>query len=426
MTARTDFERRLADFYAAEAPGRAPDWLLRSALGTIEGTAQRRVSIRLPWAFPILGARARLAIAVLVLVALAAAGLVLVGNVPPQPGPEPLSWTPTRYAEDWPVPPRSEPPTGAPDVPLARGDNTHWDGDERTWEGLEYADPIGDAGSGANAWIDIREVRGGGAGVASYTIEFAGGIPLPPTDPSLRWIAYGIVVDTNGDGIADERIGIDNMPDGSHRAWSTDLATGRTKWKAGPGYGAVYDDGDSGGSLGLDTWYPSAREDVDHAHLRYSGGSGRFYGWASMIEDGRVVASDYAPDAGWLVSGEDPGLPLVGTNWTIEREIRNNSEIGSVGMTLRFATDGQLLLDLCRRGTATVRVTPDTISLRDLTLTEKTCSAEVAELPEVIDLEADIRAVVSKGEISYTLDAGVLELRAGSEALVLQGNPDIP
>jgi hypothetical protein len=34
--------------------------------------------------------------------------------------------------------------------------------------------------------------------------------------------------------------------------------------------------------------------------------------------------------------------------------------------------------------------------------------------------------VVSNGEISYTLDAGVLELRAGSEALVLQGNPDIP
>ena len=26
-----------------------------------------------------------------------------------------------------------------------------------------------------------------------------------------------------------------------------------------------------------------------------------FYVWASVIEDGRVVATDYAPDVGWLV-----------------------------------------------------------------------------------------------------------------------------
>jgi hypothetical protein len=26
----------------------------------------------------------------------------------------------------------------------------------------------------------------------------------------------------------------------------------------------------------------------------------RFYAWASVIEDGRVVATDYAPDVGWL------------------------------------------------------------------------------------------------------------------------------
>jgi hypothetical protein len=27
---------------------------------------------------------------------------------------------------------------------------------------------------------------------------------------------------------------------------------------------------------------------------------GRFYAWASVIEGGRVVATDYAPDVGWL------------------------------------------------------------------------------------------------------------------------------
>ena len=28
-----------------------------------------------------------------------------------------------------------------------------------------------------------------------------------------------------------------------------------------------------------------------------------FYAWASVIQDGRVVATDYAPDSGWLLAG---------------------------------------------------------------------------------------------------------------------------
>ena len=27
----------------------------------------------------------------------------------------------------------------------------------------------------------------------------------------------------------------------------------------------------------------------------------RFYVWASVIQDGQMVATDYAPDAGWIV-----------------------------------------------------------------------------------------------------------------------------
>ena len=30
-----------------------------------------------------------------------------------------------------------------------------------------------------------------------------------------------------------------------------------------------------------------------------------FYAWASAIVDGRVVATDYAPDTGWLVATRD-------------------------------------------------------------------------------------------------------------------------
>jgi hypothetical protein len=28
----------------------------------------------------------------------------------------------------------------------------------------------------------------------------------------------------------------------------------------------------------------------------------RFYAWASVIQNGRVVATDYAPDIGWIVA----------------------------------------------------------------------------------------------------------------------------
>lgn len=365
-----------------------------------------------------MNARASLAIAVLVLIALAAAGLVVLGNIAPQPEPKLLSWTPGRYAADWPAPPRSEPPFGAPDVFLVRGDSTHWDSGERAWEGLEHVDPVGDTGLGAAPAIDIREVGGPGAGRGSYSIRLAGGVPLPMVDPANRWMAYGIVVDTDGDGIPDERVGVDNMPDGQHRAWWADLATGQTKWKAGAGYGSVYDDGVSGGSLGLDTWYPSAREESDGVILRYSGTPGRYYAWASMIEEGRVVATDYAPDIGWLVQPADPGLPLVGTTWTIEREIPSRSV--TVVMWLIFTAEGQLNLELCQRGDATVQVIPETMRVTNIALTGSACSAEV------IEMEAEILSVLSADEISYAVDAGILELRAGSNVLRFVGSPDPP
>jgi hypothetical protein len=414
MTARHDLDRRLADFYAAEAPPRAPDWVLGQVLATVDITPQRRQVIRTPWSMPPMQGIPRLAVAALVLLALVAAGLIVVGNTAPQPAPEPLSWAPERYAEDWPAPP----PSGAPDVLLVRGENTHWDPEERAWEGLEHIDPVGDAGSGASPAIDIREVGSAGAGSASYSIGLAGGVPLPPVDPFIRWMAYGIVVDTDGDGLPDERVGVDNMPDGQHRAWWTDLDTGQTKWKAGAGYGSVYDNGAFGGSLGLDTWYPSASEESDGVILRYSGARGRYYAWSSMIEDGLVVATDYAPDGGWLVEPEDPGLPLVGTTWTIERELPSRSM--SVMMWLVFTPDGQLELELCQRGDASVLVAQGTMRVSEIALIGDPCSDEVTAM------EAEILAVLAADEFSYTLDAGVLELSAGPNVVQFVGSSDPP
>ena len=354
--------------------------------------------------------------AAVVLIVLAASGLLVVGNIAVPAAHDPLGWTPERYAEDWPVPPRSETRPGAPDVLLVRGDDTHWDADERGWEGLEYVDPSDDVGWGFTPAIDIREVRGPGPGLASYSIELFGGVPLPRSDPTVRWLAYGIVVDTDEDGLPDERVGVDNMPDGQHRAWWADLATGQTKWKAGAAYGSVYDNGVSGGFLGLDTWYPSADEESDGVILRYSGTPGRYYAWASMIENGRVVTTDYAPDVGWLLEPDDPGLPLVGTTWITEREFNGGSLTAM--MSLTFTSDGDLRLDLCQRGTARVEVTKTMMRVGAIALAGDRCNRA-----EVNGMEAGILAVLSAGELSYTLDAGMLELRAGSTVLRFAGSP---
>jgi hypothetical protein len=60
--------------------------------------------------------------------------------------------------------------------------------------------------------------------------------PRPMPDRRAEWLAYGIVVDTTGDGLPDARYGIDNaygIDDGSvaaefGRMWRIDLATWST------------------------------------------------------------------------------------------------------------------------------------------------------------------------------------------------------
>jgi hypothetical protein len=49
-------------------------------------------------------------------------------------------------------------------------------------------------------------------------------------------IAYGLVLDTTGDGVADYVVGIDNdAPDREDfRVWVSDLATGETDERIGP------------------------------------------------------------------------------------------------------------------------------------------------------------------------------------------------
>ncbi len=85
MTASDSLERRIADHYATEATPRAPDWLLASALETIDDTPQRRVLMRMPWRFPHMNNFAKVAIAAVVVIAVGAVGLSLLG-LRPNPG----------------------------------------------------------------------------------------------------------------------------------------------------------------------------------------------------------------------------------------------------------------------------------------------------------------------------------------------------
>jgi hypothetical protein len=206
----------------------------------------------------------------------------------------PLTWTQASLEEDWPAPVRPEPAGGASVIAVE--------------DGL-HRDPSGDTGSSVVPWVDIREV---GFGRFNVIIDLVSNIP-PSVDPTEQWIAYGVVVDDDRDGVPDWRYGIDNMPvdatgERPHRVWRTDLHSGRTESKMGPSYGYV-------GDTFFDTFFPGEWRGIG-ARLSFGGDvtggdtmggvPGAFYAWAAVIENGRIVATDYAPDVGWLDPSAKP------------------------------------------------------------------------------------------------------------------------
>jgi hypothetical protein len=218
----------------------------------------------------------------------------------------PLAWSPASLREDWPAAARPEPAGGS--VQPVR---------------LTHLDASGDTGSDGYPCVDIRGVM---ADTSRVTLKLAS-TELSRVDPTERWIAYGIVTDDDRDGVADWRYGIDNMPpeaaegEPPNRGWRTNLHTGQTD--AGPEHGDPI--WPNGGDFKAD--YPIG-SDASQAIFQFCGFAGDvaggtntgsagcrneldvpFYAWASVIVNGRVVATDYAPDTGWLVAsrGARPG-----------------------------------------------------------------------------------------------------------------------
>ncbi len=220
----------------------------------------------------------------------------------------PLAWTQESLKEDWPAPVRPEPTGGGIVQPMP----------------LTYLDPTGDTGSDDLPCIDIRDVT-----VGTHDVFFNLGSNQPPdVEPSEAWIAYGVVVDEDRDGVPDRRYGIENPlriaddPSSNHRVWRTDLDTGRTESAVDGDFSKFFLSGFTGGypgngdQEGFSTGRQGARFRFGREFDTTGGTKTRgykldmpFYTWASVIVDGRVVATDYAPDAGWLLAtpGSRPG-----------------------------------------------------------------------------------------------------------------------
>ena len=108
MNANHELERRLTDFYAGQAPQRAPDRVLHGALASIDSTRQRRVLLPVPWRFPTMNSYTKFAIAAVAVVAIGAVSLALL-----RPGASPgIGGQPA--ASSAPSPPPSDSPATAP------------------------------------------------------------------------------------------------------------------------------------------------------------------------------------------------------------------------------------------------------------------------------------------------------------------------
>lgn len=174
-------------------------------------------------------------------------------------------------------------------------------------EGSGRARSAIDGNDATREYVDIVRVEVDSPSQPHWRISLAAAPPKATTlDPTQTVISYGLAFETTGDDAPDHVVGIstDATEAGRFRVWVTDLATGATEEQDGPPYGYPVefahpderqpgDPGDPGEPVMLFTFLNGSRPPG-------VGVSTRFYAWASVEEEGTVVAWDYAPDVGWL------------------------------------------------------------------------------------------------------------------------------
>jgi hypothetical protein len=165
--------------------------------------------------------------------------------------------------------------------------------------------PWEDPGDSDVAEVDIVWVREGQDfhGGSSWMFRLAA---RPPLDPVDRVIAYGVVVDGDGDGGADCQIGVNNdaRERGGLHVWVTNLRTHETAVEDGGPYGMPVEFAHP-----AEEDMPANAREMQFGFLRGLkhpdpcdpfGGSSTFYVWSSVTEGQQVIARDYAPDAAWM------------------------------------------------------------------------------------------------------------------------------
>ena len=302
MTNTSDFERAARDWLDAGSDS-TPPRVIDAVLLAVRTTPQER-DFRIAWRAlfvrnPLYAAAAITLLAVAGLAAFYAfsprpdVGPSVTAS--PSPSAQALIWSPERLEMDWPLPVREE-PSGQPILATLEPAPSGRQEDPRL-----FTDPSGDIDLSAPGWVDLTRIEvtyaTGESVVSVVEFDLATRAASQIPDPQEHWIAYGLVVDLDGDGIGDQRLGMDNAPSGQHRAWVTDLETGVTTAQTGDPYGAV-------GGRYFDTFLPGERPLGRLLVLAEDMGEFKFYLWASLIEDGRVVATDYAPDVGWFDPSE--------------------------------------------------------------------------------------------------------------------------
>ena len=152
-------------------------------------------------------------------------------------------------------------------------------------------------------YVDIQEIVVDVPSQPHWTLRLAAAPPEASTlDPHHTVISYGLVFETTGDEVPDFLVGISNegSPAGLYRTWITYLNSGVTIENETMNYGYPVEFAHPDEALPAE---PGAR-DMMFTFLSNRPSSvtmgTRFYAWASVEEDGAVVAWDYAPDGGWI------------------------------------------------------------------------------------------------------------------------------
>lgn len=273
--------------------------VLDAIMKHVEATPQQQPWIRwgagAPGRRPTMSRAVAIGVAVVVVLA-AAVGLGFLTR-PDVGGPDPETSAPSSPAS-WSGPVRGG---SASYYGRADGERDGW-----SWFDAVDADP---------AWIDIAEVRWQSLARRDAGVSWAQNYwhillsAKPPIasrlDPGQTLISYGLAFETTGDDVPDYIVGISNHAAYSPnpRVWVTDLATGATEEQIRGPYGILVDFVHPDGPLPPE-WPDEAQRTVQ---LWFNGPppwgidtEARFYAWASLAEDGKVVAWDYAPDDGWL------------------------------------------------------------------------------------------------------------------------------